>query len=130
MLTNTKVTIWNRYFDKRQRTDIYQRNTINKVHFEESEASNIVKSGLNDVNKVVAFIPFNYSSKAKYVSPKEFEELENKEGFFTLNKGDYIAKGDIEVNQTKIDQVAYKVTTVDTQDYGSKRMRHWEVGAK
>ncbi len=70
------------------------------------------------------------------MTPKEFEKLEYKAGYFTLQEGDRVVKGAIDFEITgKISDLdkeyeAFTITSVDTKDFGSLYMRHWEVGAK
>lgn len=134
MYSNADVTIYNKYTDRATRTDAYNRTVIKNVFFDEKKATNRLQSGLNDADQVLLLIPFDYASQAKYVAPIEFRELENKENHFTLQNGDRIVKGDISYEVTsKISDLdkeyqTFTITSVDTKDFGSRHMRHWEVG--
>lgn len=136
MYTNASLTIYNIYFDIATRTDKYQRTLINNVFFDEKKATNRLQSGLDSADHVLLLIPFQYSSQSKYVPPKAFDELTDVEGYFTLQNGDRIVKGDTGLDISgKISILdehfeAYTITSVDTKDFGSKSMRHWEVGAR
>lgn len=136
MRTNADITIYNRYFDKATRLDKYQRTILYGVFWDERKAVNRLQSGLEDADKVTIIIPFTVITDKKYVAPKEFEKLQDKSNYFTLQEGDRVVKGAIDFEITgKISDLdkeyeAFTITSVDTKDFGSLYMRHWEVGAK
>ena len=136
MRTNADITIYNRYFDKATRLDKYQRTILYGVFWDERKAVNRLQSGLEDADKVTIIIPFAVTTDKKYAPPKEFEKLEDKTGYFTLQEGDRVVKGAIDFEITgKLSDLdkeceAYTITSVDIKDFGSPHMRHWEVGAK
>ena len=136
MRTNADVTIYNRYFDKETRLDKYQRTVLKGVFWDERKAVNRLQSGLEDADKVTIIIPFAVTTDKKYAPPKEFEKLEDKTGYFTLQEGDRVVKGAIDFEITgKVSDLdkeyeAFTIISVDTKDFGSLHMRHWEVGAK
>lgn len=136
MYTNANITIYNKYLDEATRLDKYKRTTIKNVFFDEKKATNRLQSGLESADHVLLLIPFDYTSQSNYVSPREFEELEDKNNYFTLKTGDKIIKGDIdyEINRkiSELDELyeTFTITSVDTKDFGSSHMRHWELGAK
>jgi len=135
MRTNTDITIYNRYFDKATRLDKYQRTILYGVFWDERKAVNRLQSGLEDADKVTIIIPFTVAADKKYAPPKEFEKLEDKTGYFTLQEGDRVVKGAIDFEITgKVSDLdkeyeAFTIISVDTKDFGSLHMRHWEVGA-
>lgn len=132
MQTNTNITIYNKYFDKTTRADKYKRIVINSVFWDENKAVNRIQSGLDSADKLLVVIPFRNAVQASYLNPKEFEGIE---GTFTLQAGDRIVKGAIDYEiTTKVTDLdkeyeAYTITSVDTKDFGSPHMRHWEIGA-
>lgn len=136
MYTNANIAIYNKYLDEATRLDKYKRTTIKNVFFDEKKASNRLQSGLESADHVLLLIPFDYTSQSNYVSPREFEELEDKSNHFTLKTGDKIIKGDIEYEvERKISELdelyeTFTITSVDSKDFGSSHMRHWELGAK
>ena len=133
MYTNADVTIYNRYLDITTRLDKYRRTVVKNVFFDEKKASNRLKSGLESAAHVLLLIPFDYTSKAKFVSEKEFKGLDNT---FTLKTGDKVIKGNIEYEidrkPSELDELyeTFTITSVDSKNFGSSHMRHWEVGAK
>lgn len=136
MRSNADVTIYNRYFDKETRLDRYQRTVLYGVFWDERKAVNRLQSGFEDADEVTIVIPFRVATDKKYVVPKEFEKLEDKAGYFTLQEGDRVVKGAVDFEITgKVSDLdkeyeAYTITSVDIKDFGSPHMRHWEVGAK
>lgn len=136
MRGNADVTIYNRYFDKETRLDKYQRTVLYGVFWDERKAVNRLQSGLEDADKVTIIIPFTVTTDKKYVPPKEFEKLDDKSDYFTLQEGDRVVKGAVDFEITgKVSDLdkeyeAFTITSVDTKDFGSLHMRHWEVGAR
>lgn len=136
MRTNADITIYNKYFDKETRLDKYQRTVLYGVFWDERKAVNRLQSGLEDADKVTIIIPFSVTTDKKYVPPKAFDRLPDKTGYFTLQEGDRVVRGDInfeitgKVSDLDKEYEAYTITSVDTKDFGSPHMRHWEVGAK
>lgn len=130
MLTNADLTIFNRYIENRETK--YQKSHIYDVHWEDNQGANILQSGLVSADRSTIYIPFD--SCKDYVTPSEFKI--NHNGKITFQPEDVIVKGIIDDEFTTIKDFEKKydfvrmVTTVDTRDYGSQRMRHWEVGAK
>lgn len=136
MRTNADITIYNRYFDKATRLDKYQRTVLKGVFWDERKAINRLQSGLEDADEVSIIIPIRVAIDKKYVPPKEFEKLPDKTGYFTLQEGDRVVRGDIDFEITgKVSDLdkeyeAFTITSVDTKDFGSLHMGHWEVGAR
>lgn len=136
MRTNADITIYNRYFDKATRLDKYQRTILYGVFWDERKAVNRLQSGLEDADKVTIIIPFAVTTDKKYAPPKEFEKLDDKSDYFTLQEGDRVVKGAVDFEITgKVSDLdkeyeAFTIISVDTKDFGSLHMRHWEVGAK
>lgn len=136
MKVNADITIYNRYFDVETRLDKYQRTVLRGVFWDHKEAVNTIKSGLESADKIFIAIPFSVDTTKEYIKSKGFEKLENKTNYYTLQEGDRVVKGviDFEINGKVSDldkeYEAYTITSVDTKDFGSPHLRHWEVGAK
>lgn len=130
MLTNANITIFNRYIENRETK--YQRSYIYDVHWEDNQGANILQSGLTSADHSKIYIPFD--SCTNYVLPSEFKK--NRQGNVTLQPEDIVVKGIIDEEFTTVKALEKNydfvrtITTVDTRDYGSQKMRHWEVGAK
>lgn len=136
MRTNSNITIYNKYFNKSTRLDDYQRTVLKGVFWEDRKATNRLQSGLQDADEVSIIIPFKVSSGKRYLSPREFEKVEDKSSCFTFQEGDRIVKGDIDfeidgkVSDLDKEYETFTITSVDTKDFGSKHLRHWEVGGR
>lgn len=132
MYTNADITIYNRFLDKVERLDAYKRTVIKNVFWDEKKAVNRLQSGLNDADHILALVPFESLDMGLYVAPNEFK---GDEGTFTFQTGDRIVKGEITLEITKPTDLdreydAFTISSVDKKDFGSRRMRHFEIGAK
>lgn len=142
MRTNTPMTLYNRYIDPETRSEAYQRTALSAVQWENSKAANVrATGGTMAANQATIFIP--KALGANYLLPKAWalaivdEEYEDDK--WTLQPGDFVVKGtvaeeitsefSISALQAKYDNVL-AITSVDTMDYGSLSLQHWEVGAK
>ena len=136
MINNTAITIYNKYVDAG--VEKYQRTVVANVQWENRKAINVIKSGLQDANSATITIPFARGT-VNYTKPKAWLALVAKTGYWTLAVGDYIVKGSVadEISSSftisqlkaKYDDVV-QITIVDTMDFGSSAMQHWEVGCK
>ena len=135
MMFTKVVTVYNKYFNPETRLDKFSRTVLIGVFWDEISATTRLQRGLHDADEVTAVIPFSVVSEKQYVSPEEFQKSENKDNVFTFQKGDRILEGnvlfEIESRPSELDKhfTAYTITSVDTKDFGSEHMRHWEVGA-
>ena len=138
MITNSALTIYNKYYDSDTQTEKYQRFVLSAVEWEDRKDSNTLASGGRiDANQAVIYIPFPVG-KLYYEKPKDWLALADKSANFTLQKGDLVVKGNIldELDEdftasnlkAKYDDVL-NITSVDTYDMGSFYLRHWKVGA-
>lgn len=125
------------------------------VLLDETKAVNVRSSGLEGADAVNLYIPFNVKAvdgltgKEKgYMPPIEFWRAEDKSGAWTLAISNRNASGDgytffvkgesLPPEGTKPELVAdiveaafdgvYHITKIDTKDFGSPDMMHWEVG--
>lgn len=100
------------------KNSIYERIPAGCVFWQENSGINIQKYGAQNANKVTIFIPI----------PQNFEP----------KTGDLIMNGDVELEVDTPEKIAvlgenynvFTIMSVDKNDYGSPRLRHWEVGAK
>jgi len=142
MKTNTTATIYNRYIVSG--AERYQRSALAAVEWENRKAANVIQSGLIAADSVRIFIPFTFGMS--YKKPKTWAALSTKTGYWTLAVGDVLVKGTVtdEIHdavvsppsaaftmtdlKAKYDDVV-TIKSVDTIDYGSLSMRHWQLGA-
>ena len=132
MLTESDITVINRVYDKTTRLDGLVCTHIYGAHWEDTKAANVIKSGMKDADKTTVYIPFKarVGGGKSYRPPLEFKKA--PKGCFTLREGDFIVKGIAEYSGSaaKLEEAFDSVITinsVDTYDYGSPYLRHWEV---
>lgn len=111
------------------------------VFVDASKAVNVRQSGLEGADAVSLYIPFSVraedetGTKKRFVPPLAFWAAEDKSGLWTLStngnggstffvKGEFVAAPDIARAQDE----CFTVTKVDTRDFGSPDMQHWQVG--
>ena len=143
------VTVYNMMEDVTTGMDTYNITILRGVFLDVSKAANVMKSGLASADAATLYIPMSIKAvnaktgeEQKFVSPKEYEQLEDVSGYWTLREsGDvssvvcFFVKGEVVENagyqsmDTRYDDV-YDVSSVDTRDFGSKSMWHWEVGGR
>ena len=119
------------------------------VFLDISKAANVRSSGLENADAATLFVPFSVEAvnaetgkPQRYLKPKEYEDQLEREDFWTFRSGGtygandcFFAKGEItepEKFQTingRYDDV-YRVSSVDTRDFGTEDMRHWQVGGR
>lgn len=149
MYINTGATLFNYFKDKETGDTKYRRTYLRDVFWDDIKQSNVVKSGLATIESVKIYVPFDVDTEGKtYKSSKEYNKLsdEEKDNSFTFiaNSQDLIIKGiiDYDIDNTNKNTISeslsylrnnYNVMTisvVDEKDYGSERMKHWEIGGK
>lgn len=113
------------------------------VMLQASKGANVRKSGLEGADAANLYIPFSVKAvdgitgaEKSYIGPKEFFRASDRTALWTLSydgnggqtffiKGEFITdKASVAISQDN----CYSVTKVDTKDYGSPDMQHWEVG--
>lgn len=130
--TETDCTVYNKYLVGRVET--WQRVEITSVHWEQRHA---VRGDLNSPDVALVFIPF--ARGANYLKPRIWQ-ASSKTGFWTLQIGDVIVKGLVSSSlvtgaftlsdlKAAYDDVLV-IASVDTRDFGSGNLQHWEVTAR
>lgn len=115
------------------------------VFLDVSKGANVIRSGLVGADAATLHIPFSVTAvdgitgaEKRYVGPMEFWRADDKSGLWTLavDRNTFIVKGEaVEPDKTEeainllYDDV-YTITSVDTKDFGSPSMQHWECGCK
>lgn len=126
-------TVYNKYIDNK--IEKWQRTVLTGVFFEGARGSNFRKTGLESADSVFILIPKFVSSNKQFSPEKEWQKVEDKSLYWTLQPGDTIIKGnisyDIEKSSKELEQFdeCYKITKVDNKLFNSN-MAHWEVGTK
>lgn len=128
MQTNTDLTLYNKY--SVGRVDTFQRVQISDVHWEQRHA----REGNQDNDFTLVFIPF--ARGTNYLKPRVWQALSSKTGKWTLQIGDAVVKGLVsneitgtftlsDLKRTYDDVLV--IASVDTRDFGSSSMQHWEI---
>ncbi|WP_269478284.1 DUF6751 family protein [Hominibacterium faecale] len=137
MITNADLTLYNQIPGPDGPT--WQRTQIEDVFWEDGKKVDVGETELISADLTVILIPFE--STTGYLKPVEFLWAEDRAGHFTLNNGDLVVRGlvDFELtgekghNEKALRQQHDDVMTivsVETNDFGSPNMQHWEVTAK
>lgn len=117
---------------------VYNITVLNGVLVDESQGANVLKSGLTTADAVTVFIPFLVDSGAKTFLPeKEYEKSIEQTRHWTLRPGkDFFVRGEvIEPGKTRqqLEEMydgVYSITTVDTKNFGTSDMQHWQIGGR
>lgn len=126
MITNTSMSVFNRYKSTYTDEISYKKHLIKNVFWDDSLGVNL-DTGYENADKVNIYIPFNKNDLSRYIEPKQY----NGNGW-TLQNGDFIIKGDVvetEVNGIKDlkDYEVFEITVIDKKDFGSLNMQHFEI---
>lgn len=116
MRTNTDLTLYKKSVVNGAET--WTRQVIYGVFWENRKASNVIKSGLLEADSVAVYIPF-------------------ERGSVSIKSGDVMVKGVVTDAISTLFTItdlkakypnSVRVTSVDTMDYGSGHMQHWQIG--
>jgi hypothetical protein len=119
MKTNADLTLYMGGVNPVTRTEEWTRVQVRAVFWEDRKAANVLRSGNLEADRVAVYIPL-------------------ARGPLALKIGDVMVKGLVsdEITQNftmadlrrKYSDVA-TIRSVDTMDYGSPAMQHWELSA-
>lgn len=149
MYTPHTVTIYNVGENPDTLEQEYNMTFLRGVFLDRRQAANIEKSGLRDADAATLFVPFSVEAvdavtgtPKEYIGPKAYRQLEDTSGYWTLEPGglgssadSFFVKGEV-VNYLGYGKMrelyddVYDITTIDTRDFGSPDMQHWQVGAR
>ena len=126
MMTNTSMSIYNKYTNPLTKEVTYKKHLIKEVFWDNSLGINL-NTGYENADKVNIYIPFNKNDLSSYKFPKQY----NGSGW-TIQNGDFIVKGNININEVeKIKDLnnyeVFEITVVDVKDFGSDNMQHFEI---
>lgn len=133
LFKNADITLYNKYYDKENDVDRYQRVVIREVNWQGKRNATVGDKGLNRDESILIFI----DKIPGYVSSKRFAKLTNEErlNYFTFGVNDIIVKGesDFEITGLKPNSTAdlereYDdvVNILGVQEWSG----HWEVECK
>lgn len=132
LFPNTDITIYNRYFDKTESLDKYQRTVIEKVNWS-SKRKLVIGKTVGDKGATVTKVTTIIIDKLdNYISPKQFKKLSDTDrvNYFTFGTGDKIVKGNIEFEVTNINDLDRDYDDVVTLTAANPLSHHWEVEAE
>lgn len=128
MMTNTSMSLFNKYTEPTTKNVSYKKKLVKEVFWDDSLGINL-NAGYENADKVNIYIPFdkNEEDLKSYIEPKQY----NGNGW-TIQNGDFIIKGD--VDKTEVGGIkdlknyeVFEITVVDKKDFGSYDMQHFEI---
>ncbi len=149
MYTPHAVTIYNVSENPDTLKLEYNVTFLRGVFLDRRQAANIEKSGLRDADAATLFIPFTVEAvdavtgaPKQYIGPKAYRQLEDVSGYWTLEGGgmssgedSFFINGEVlnyngYAKMRELYDDVFDITTIDTRDFGSPDMQHWQVGAR
>ena len=92
MLTNTTITIFNQFPDRKQNKMIFVPHVIPEVWFHKDQKSSVKGNGLESADEYKIRIPFSLCSE--WVPEHEFNSLEESGNKWTVQNGDLFIVGE------------------------------------
>lgn len=101
---NSDITIYNKYYDKINDVDRYQKTIIKDVNWQGKRNASVTDKGLYRSDSILMFLDINSIENKKYIGPKRFRLLSDEErvNYFTFGLNDYVVKGEIDFEVTGI----------------------------
>lgn len=143
MLTNTSITLYNKYLNRDTGLHEWHRTYISVANWQGEIGVSVGDKGLNSADSVNIYIPMDADFEGKtYVGPKAYANLSPNAlaQHFTFAPNDKIVKGTIafEITGTRPNTIAglesgfddvLNITSVAIWDQGGYPMRHYKIGA-
>lgn len=148
MYTPHTVTVYN-VSEADDYTVVRNITILKGVFLSLSKADNIRKSGLESADSATLYIPFNVLAvdgvtreKKTYLPAKQYDRQTEKSGYWTLDTGGessavncFFVKGKVVLDKSyneirNMVDFVFDVTSVDTKDFGTSDMQHWQVGGR
>ncbi len=144
MLTNTPITLYNKYYNRNTGLDEWHRTYISIANWQGEIGVSVGDKGLNSADTANIYIPMDANFEGKtYVGPKTYANLspDKLENHFTFSPDDKIVKGIInfEITGTRPNTIAgledrfddvLNIIGVSVWDQGSLSMQHYKVVAE
>lgn len=140
MITNSDITVFNKRYDKAERTEWLYGTKIQGVSFYSRKAVSSADNQLSQNDSYTIRIPANADTDGKqYIEQQAYSSLNDEEfkQFWTLQPGTIIVAGlvDLETTTEVELQKAYPEVIVvknytDNRSRGSESMWHWRVGGE
>lgn len=140
MLTNSDLTLFNRYYDNKKDCYLYKKTYLKGVNWQDTKSISVTDLGAVSVDRTTIFVPVDVNSGGnKYLKPKTFKRHADKTLIYTFENEDIVVKGiiDFDINtpkgvanlQHQYDDVMVITKVVDNR-YGSKGIQHFELEVK
>lgn len=137
MLINASCTIYRKVFDPISMLDDEVRVYIPYCAWFDIYATSKIKNGAENADVGQIIIPYkqNIDSGMTFVKPIAYKNLVDKTGYWSVNNGDTIVKGEIPENVSFADlenlyDDVLKVTSVGASLFGDIDMQNIEVGGR
>lgn len=140
MITNADITIYNRRYEKADRTEKFVATRIRGVSFYTRKGVTSGGQSLSGENTHTIRIPVDADMEEKtYVPQKEYEAMDDEKaaGYWTLQPGAIIVRGisDLETaTETELKERFQDVVLVtdftDNRDRCTEQNRHWRIGGE
>ncbi|MGL5329350.1 MAG: hypothetical protein ACRDD7_08780, partial [Peptostreptococcaceae bacterium] len=98
-MNNDSFTLFCSEIDKITNQKKYKRIYFNNIDWQSNAGVKYLKynkSSMNTDSDILLFVP--YRDDLKYVSPKKYSQLLNKDSYYTFNTHDKIVKGIVDIN--------------------------------
>jgi hypothetical protein len=115
--TNSDLTIYHRSITAG--AEVWTRQAVSNAMWENRKAANVLRSGLLEADAVTVYVPFARGAIAVKVGDVLVKGAvtDTISGAFTMS--------DLKAKYADV----VTVRSVDTMDYGSSALQHWEIGA-
>ena len=127
------ITVYTITEDEVTFESVYNITILRGVFFDAAHAANVRESGLEGADVVNLFIPFTVNAIEGITGfPKsnlwtlDTDSMQSSTTFFV--KGEIVEQGKDFQWMNRIYDNVHRITKVDTKDFGSPSMQHWEVG--
>ncbi len=143
MLTNTAITLYNKYYNRDVGVEEWYRTVINAANWQGNIGVSSRDKGLATTDSVNIYIPMSADFGGKtYIRPNAFARLDSSDvqNYFTFTPDDKIVKGviDFEIDGIKPNTSAelekryddvVNISSATIWDQGSPSMQHYKIGA-
>lgn len=126
MITNTNMTIYNKYTEPFTHNVVFKKHLIDYVFWYDTKEVK-QNDGYDKSNKVNAYVPKDINDLSEYVKAKNY----NGTGW-TIQDGDFIIKGNVPIEEVSgIKELSqyetFIIKSYSDKDYGSENMHHFEI---
>ena len=123
---------------------------LDGVFLETGQEGSVSKNGVVRDGNALLFIPFDCvavdaagGQVQQFCPPGDFDRLDNRNGFWTVGPKNtrscvdcFFVRGKVVAPDLSFAEIhdrfqdAFRVSSVFTRDFGSRNMRHWQIGGK